>query len=151
MNRAELYVIGQFALFALLAVSLIIFPPGQMSFLRLIGLILIVAAFVVLALAIREFRRRNAILPNITPTPNSSAALVSSGVYARVRHPIYTSVLLGAIGVALAHGHFAVMLIALVMVVFFTAKAKYEESLLRTVYPEYGDYMTHTGRFLPFW
>lgn len=151
MNRAQLYVVGQFVLFAILALSLIVFPLGQTPLLHLIGLILIVAAFVVLALAIREFRLRNAMLPNITPTPDSHAALVSSGIYGYVRHPIYSAVLLGAIGVALAHGHFAVMGVALVMVVFFSAKARYEESLLRTVYPGYSNYMTHTGRFLPFW
>jgi protein-S-isoprenylcysteine O-methyltransferase Ste14 len=150
VNRAQLFVVGQFALFALLALSLIIFPPGQSSVLRVIGLVTIVLAFVILALAIREFRARNAMLPNIAPTPNSQAALVSSGIYARIRHPIYTSVLLSAIGVALAHGHIAIMVIALGMVVFFTFKAIYEESLLRTVYPQYRDYMLHTGRFLPF-
>ena len=150
MNRAQLYVIGQFVLFALLAVSLLIFPPGQTLILRVVGLICIIVAFVVLALAIHEFQARNAILPNITPTPNARAALVGSGIYGHVRHPIYTSVLLGAIGVALAHGHFAVMVIALGMIVFFTFKAIYEESLLSAVYSEYSDYITHTGRFLPF-
>ena len=151
MNRAQLYVVGQFVLFALLALALIIFPPGQTPVLRLIGLVLIVVAFIILALAVREFRQRSAVLPNITPTPNSQASLVSTGIYAHVRHPIYAAVLLGAIGVALAHGHFVVMLIALGMVAFFNTKARYEESLLRTVYLEYSDYMTHTGRFLPFW
>jgi len=150
MNRAGLYVVGQFVLFAVLAVSLIVFPLGQVPLLRLVGLICIAIAFIVLALAIREFRARNAILPNITPTPNSRAALVSSGIYAYIRHPIYTSVLLGSVGVALAHGNIAVMVIAAIMIVFFTFKAIYEESLLRVAYPEYGAYMTHTGRFLPF-
>lgn len=150
MNRAQLYVAGQFALFALLALSLIVFPTGQTLFLRLVGFVLIAVAFIVLALAIREHAAKNASLPNITPTPNAQAALVDSGVYARVRHPIYSAVLLGALGVALAHGHIAVLLIALVMIVFFTFKSLYEESLLRAAYPQYRDYMTRTGRFLPY-
>ena len=58
--------------------------------------------------------------------------------------------LLGALGVALAHGHIAVLLIALVMIVFFTFKSLYEESLLRAAYPQYRDYMTRTGRVLPY-
>ncbi|MEO8391884.1 MAG: isoprenylcysteine carboxylmethyltransferase family protein [Chloroflexota bacterium] len=150
MDRAQIYVVGQFVLFAVLGISLILFPIGQTPVLRVIGLVGILLAFVVLALAVREFRVRNAMLPNITPTPNSRASLVSSGIYARIRHPIYTAVLLGALGVALVHGHVAILLVALVMMVFFTFKAIYEESLLRAVYPEYGEYMTHTGRFLPF-
>ena len=43
-----------------------------------------------------------------------------------------------------------VLLIALLMIVFFTYKSIYEESLLRAVYPQYDQYATHTGRFLPF-
>ena len=150
MNRAQLYVVGQFVLFALLALAIVLFPPGQTPLLRVIGLILIVSAFVVLALAVGEHRAKNAMLPNITPTPNSQAALVESGIYARVRHPIYTAVLLGALGVALAHGHIILMLIALLMIVFFTFKSLYEESLLRAAYPQYSAYMKRTGRFLPF-
>ncbi len=150
MNRAQLYVVGQFTLFGIFAIALVVFPLGQVPLLRVIGLVLIVVAFAVLALAVREFAARNATLPNITPTPKARASLVESGIYGYVRHPIYTSVLVGAVGVALVHGYFAVMLIALVMVLFFTIKSRYEESLLRAAYPQYAAYMTHTGRFLPF-
>lgn len=150
MNRAQLFVAGQFALFAVLALSLVMFPTGQTTLLRLVGFALVVIAFCVLALAIREHTVRNGMLPNVTPTPNQRAELVESGMYAHIRHPIYSGVLLGAVGVALVHGHFAVMLVALVLVAFFTVKSRYEESLLRGIYPQYGAYMTRTGRFLPF-
>ncbi len=103
----------------------------------------------ILGLAVREYGARNAMLPNVTPTPNSRASLVESGIYAHVRHPIYSSVLAGALGVALAHGHIVVIGIALFMIVFFTFKSRYEESLLRAAYPQYAEYMTRTGRFLP--
>ena len=106
--------------------------------------------FAVLMIAIWEHMRRNATLPNITPTPNAHVGLVDTGLYAYVRHPIYSGVLIGAVGVALAHGHLVPILVALVMIVFFTFKSRYEEGLLRAAYPEYADYMTHTGRFLPF-
>lgn len=150
MSKANFYVAGQFLLFAVLAVALVAFPPGQLPAPRVIGLALIVVAFVVIALALREFALRNRTIPNIAPTPNRATALVETGVYARVRHPIYTSVLLGAVGVALAHGHYAVMLVALTLIVFFTFKSRYEESLLRRVYPQYDAYRARTGRFLPF-
>lgn len=150
MSRAQLYVAIQFALFAALALALIIFPPGQTPLLRIMGLALIIVAFAVLALAVLEYRRANASLPNVTPTPDSQAGLVTSGIYARIRHPIYTAVLSGAFGVALAHGHWAAMAVALVMLPFFTAKSRYEETLLKAAYPQYETYMRHTGRFLPF-
>lgn len=150
MSRAAAYVVGQFVLFGVLAVSLVLFPIVDSGILRWIGAALVVAAFVLLALAIWEFQKRNATLPNVTPTPKQQADLVQSGVYRAVRHPIYTSVLAGALGVALLHGHVAVLVIALLMIPFFTAKSRYEETLLRAAYPQYDDYMTRTGRFLPF-
>lgn len=150
MSKAYAYVAGQFILFGVLAVAVIVFPLGQYPVGRIIGLVQIAAAFVVLALAVREFAARNRTIPNITPTPSTAAALVDTGVYAYVRHPIYTSVLLGAVGVALVHGHYAVMLVALALIVFFTFKSRYEESLLRVAYPQYDAYMARTGRFLPF-
>lgn len=150
MSRANLYVAGQFALFGMLAIALLIFPIGQIPVLRIVGLALIVIGFVVIALAIREFAVRNAGLPNIAPTPTANADLVQTGIYTRIRHPIYTGVLAGALGVALAHGHLAVMLVALLMIVFFTYKSRFEETLLKTVYPQYAEYMGRSGRFLPF-
>lgn len=103
-----------------------------------------------LGLAAYAYWQTNGTLPFITPTPDAQAKLVESGIYARVRHPIYTAVLLGGIGSALAHGHVVPLVIALLMVPFFTAKSRYEERLLRAAYPTYAAYMERTHRFLPF-
>lgn len=150
MSRASQYVAGQFVLFALIAVSLFLFPLGQNALLRLVGVLLALAGIVVLGLAVYAYQRANAALPHVEPTPDAHAELVTSGVYARVRHPIYTAVLLGGTGVALAHGHIAVIVLALLLIPFFTFKSRYEEKLLCGAYPEYTDYMTRTGRFMPF-
>ena len=150
MSRASQYVTGQFVLFAVIALSLLLFPPGENTLLRGVGVLLAVAGVGVLALAVSAYQRANAALPHVEPTPDAKAELVTSGVYARVRHPIYTAVLLGGVGVALAHGHIAVIVLALLLIPFFTFKSRYEEKLLRGAYPEYAGYMTRTGRFLPF-
>lgn len=150
MSRASQYVAGQFVLFAMIALSLFLFPRGDNTLLRLVGVLLAVGGVVVLGLAMYAYQRANAALPHVEPTPDAKAELVTSGVYARVRHPIYTAVLLGGIGVALAHGHLIVIVLALLLIPFFTFKSRYEETLLRRAYPEYADYMKHTGRFLPF-
>lgn len=150
MSRASQYVAGQFALFAIIAMSLFLFPRGDNTLLRLVGVLLVVGGVAVLALAVYAYQRANATLPHVEPTPDAKAELVTSGIYARVRHPIYTAVLLGGMGVALAHGHIAVIVLALLLIPFFTFKSRYEETLLRRAYPEYANYMTRTGRFLPF-
>jgi protein-S-isoprenylcysteine O-methyltransferase Ste14 len=150
MSRANLYVAGQFLLFGVLAVALLVFPTDQYPLPRIIGLALIVVGFVVIALAIREFALRNRTLPNVTPTPTAHVDLVQTGIYAHIRHPIYAGVLFGALGVALAHGHVVVMVVALVIIVFFTFKSRYEETLLTAIYPQYPAYRSRSGRFLPF-
>jgi protein-S-isoprenylcysteine O-methyltransferase Ste14 len=150
MSRATLFVIGQFVLFGIMAITLIVYPLGGSTPLRIVGLALIAVGFAVLMIAIWEHLRRNATLPYVTPTPNMHVGLVETGLYAHVRHPIYSGVLTGAVGVALAHGHLVPMIVALVMIIFFTFKSRHEERLLRAIYPEYAAYMTHTGRFLPF-
>lgn len=150
MSKPQRFVAGQFILLGIFAVALVVFPPGQYAVGRSVAQVLIVVAFAVLMLAVREFAVRNRRIPNITPTPNRATELVDTGVYGYIRHPIYTSVLMGSIGVALAHGHFAVMIVALGLVVFFTIKSRFEESLLRAAYPQYAAYMTRTGRFLPY-
>lgn len=117
---------------------------------RLLGLALAALGILFLALAVYAYWQTNHMLPFITPTPNTQARLVESGIYARVRHPIYTAVLLGAFGLALGHGHIVPLLVAVILFIFFTAKSRYEEHMLRAAYPGYAAYMQRTGRFLPF-
>lgn len=147
MSRAALFVLIQFILFGVFALLLIAFPAGggQVA----LGFALVIVAFAIIGLGILEHLSRNRALPNITPTPNQSAGLVDTGVYKWIRHPLYSGVILGAFGAALAHGHIVPLIMSLVFVVFFSFKARYEESLLRGFYPTYAEYMTRTGRFIP--
>ncbi len=147
MSRAVLFVLIQFVLFGVFAALLIVFPVG--GGLVLPGFLIVIAAFAVIALGILEHMRRNAALPNVTPTPNQNVGLVETGVYKWIRHPIYTGVISGAFGAALAHGHIVPLLMTVVFVVFFGQKARFEESMLCSVYPQYAEYMTRTGRFVP--
>jgi protein-S-isoprenylcysteine O-methyltransferase Ste14 len=150
MSRAQTFVVVQFGLLAALGISLMATPSEPAPIVRMLGQALIVGATIVLVLAVLAYRTTNRSLPNVTPTPNAHAALVTSGVYSVIRHPIYTAVLLASVGVALTHGHALPLVLAAVMVGFFTLKARYEEQLLSAVYPEYKAYMARTGRFLPF-
>ena len=147
MSRAVLFVLLQFVLFGVFAVLLIAFPVG--GGLVLPGFLIVIAAFTVIMLGILEHMRRNAALPNVTPTPNQNVGLIETGVYKWIRHPIYTGVISGVFGAALAHGHIVPLLMTVVFIIFFGQKARFEESMLRTVYPQYAEYMTRTGRFVP--
>ena len=91
MSRAQLYVVGQFVLFALLGARIDRLSAGASTAPardRAGADSRSVSSCWRLRSA--NSQSRNATLPNITPTPNARAALVESGVYAHVRHPIYT-------------------------------------------------------------
>lgn len=150
MSRANLFVLGQFILLAIFAGGLLLLPLTSSSTSLVVAGMLVLAGAVVGLLGMVEHWRRNKTIPYITPKPNASVGLVDSGIYRYIRHPLYTGVLLGALGVAIGHGHALVLVIALLLVVFFAVKARFEEKLLRQTYPTYAEYMTRTGRFIPY-
>lgn len=83
------------------------------------------------------------------PIPKANADLITSGLYRWVRHPIYTGVLLAAVGLvtwgaSLAH---IIGLVALYTVLF--AKSVGEEKMLSERHEEYADYALNTGRLVP--
>jgi len=82
------------------------------------------------------------------PTPLANGKLVTTGVFALARHPIYTSLLMAAFGYALYLGSGYRMLIGLALLVLFYFKSFYEERLLHERYPEYADYRVRVGRFV---
>ncbi len=84
------------------------------------------------------------------PEPVPGGALVTSGVYELVRHPLYGAVILGSAGFALLFRSIAGLVAAGVIAVFFTVKARHEERRLERSYPEYAAYRRATPhRFVP--
>lgn len=84
-----------------------------------------------------------------TPVPTDRGALTTGGLYRFVRHPIYTGALAIVLGVALRSGNRLSIPIALVAIVFFDAKARWEERLLTARYAGYAEYAARTPRFVP--
>lgn len=83
------------------------------------------------------------------PKPNTRIRLVRHGIYAHIRHPLYTSTILMAAGWALLWHSLPALVVSMALVPFFTAKARYEEHFLKNHFPEYEDYKRHTHTFLP--
>lgn len=76
--------------------------------------------------------------------------LIRSGPYARIRHPIYTGILLAVLGTALAIGEYRGLLALAIMCVGFARKAKKEESFLAAQFgPAFDEHRRRTGFFLP--
>lgn len=88
---------------------------------------------------------------NLTPCPKPSddATLVQSGVFSRVRHPLYMGLIMMSVGWALVRQSAPALVIALGSMPFFDAKARREERWLRERFPDYGDYQRRVKRFIP--
>ncbi|HEY9752525.1 MAG TPA: isoprenylcysteine carboxylmethyltransferase family protein [Coleofasciculaceae cyanobacterium] len=88
---------------------------------------------------------------NLTPLPypKETGSLVQKGIYELVRHPLYSGLILGALGWAIFHISLSHLLGVLVLLLFFNAKADREEIWLSQKYPEYGEYQSHVKKLLP--
>ncbi|MGA8144812.1 MAG: isoprenylcysteine carboxylmethyltransferase family protein [Candidatus Acidiferrales bacterium] len=76
--------------------------------------------------------------------------LIRTGPYARIRHPIYTGLLLAVAGTAIVIGEYRALVAFALIFIGFTAKAKREESLLAKEFgPALDEHRRRTGFFLP--
>ena len=76
--------------------------------------------------------------------------LIRSGPYRRVRHPIYTGMLLAMAGTALVLGEVRGLLALAITLVAFYSKARKEEAWLTHEFGEkFAEHTKHTGMFLP--
>ncbi len=112
----------------------------------LAGGFVIASGLAVLAAGLRALGRRN-LTP--LPEPRAEAVLVTHGIYARVRHPIYSGVMLAALGWALAWQSLPAGILAVLLPAFFAAKARNEEARLRQRFPDYARYEREVPRFVP--
>ena len=104
---------------------------------------------VCLALSIQCWRRmgRNW---RMAITPGQSTDLVTTGLYARVRHPIYALSMLLMLCTLLVVPTLPVLAMAAVHLTLMVVKAHIEERFLKGMHGAvYEDYCRHTGRFLP--
>lgn len=83
------------------------------------------------------------------PQPRVGSELIQHGIYARLRHPLYTSVMLVSLGWALIWQSAAAFIAALILIPFFYAKAIQEERWLHQTFSGYADYARRVPRFLP--
>ena len=77
------------------------------------------------------------------------ARIVTEGVYAYVRHPIYTANVTTLAGLTLATGSGWLLFNTLILGWFCTVSAVHEENALWAASADYRRYVRDTGRFLP--
>lgn len=76
--------------------------------------------------------------------------LIRTGPYARIRHPIYTGMLLAFAGTAIAIARYRALVAFAIILIGFIWKSKKEEALLAGQFgPAFEEHRRHTGFFLP--
>jgi protein-S-isoprenylcysteine O-methyltransferase Ste14 len=83
-------------------------------------------------------------------TQKEEPELVTDGPYRFVRHPIYTGILLGLLGTALATSLYGLVVCALVVAYFIYSARVEEGNLMRTFPGQYPIYRARTKMLIPF-
>lgn len=82
------------------------------------------------------------------PIPNGKG-MAAKGLYRWARHPMYSSLVMICLGVAVGAGTLQTYAAVVLLAVFFAIKARTEEKYLLSVYDGYLAYAAATGRFVP--
>jgi len=141
-----LYVTIQFLLFLAYAWTPSWLPLHLPWWAENLGLALAITGLCTCALALLQLN--TSLSP--FPTPVANGQLITSGVYALARHPIYAGILLMAFGYGAYSGSGYRLVIGVSLLLLFNFKAAYEEELLQRQYPAYEKYKSEVGRFSPY-
>jgi len=145
--RGEWWVVGQGVLMA----AVVFTPPAWrwVAPARAVWIALGVGLVAVgLGFAVRAIRDLG---PNLSalPRPRRDAVLVTTGAFAHARHPIYGGMIIAALGWAVWRSSGLHLLLAAILAGYMSAKARREETLLVTRFPDYAAYRAHTRRLIP--
>ncbi|HEX8917068.1 MAG TPA: isoprenylcysteine carboxylmethyltransferase family protein [Chloroflexota bacterium] len=112
---------------------------------RLLGAIGLVVAIVPYVQARKALGSRL----RIEPSPAAAGDLIISGVFGRVRHPMYAALVLGSVAWALLWNSVWGLFVDTLVVAFLGAKIRREEELLAEMYPAYAAYRRAVPALLP--
>jgi len=150
-SRGEWYVVAQVFLFALVAFgprTMTGLPPWRAPYLAigsLVGGVMMLAGVVLAGAAVIGLGSNLTALPY----PKDGATMVQSGPYGIVRHPIYSGLIIAALGWALWSHAWLTILYALVLFVFFDIKSRREERWLAEKFDGYEGYRRRVKKLIP--
>ncbi len=146
--QAYIYVIIQFVILGIL----VFYFPGSHTGNSATGGLLIIGrslqALAIIGVLLSALTIRSSL--SIMPIPKTNAVLGTGGLYKYVRHPMYSFVILFAIGSSLAGGLMFEYLLTIILIIDLYYKSVFEEKNLRQKFSAYAKYAAKTPRFIPF-
>ena len=139
--KSKILVFIQFSAILLLAL-----PLGTPTKHFALGMIFIIIGLVVGVFALSKNRLGNF---NIRPDLKEDCILITDGVYAYIRHPMYTSVLVSMLGLTLMYLNTFTLVVYAILLVNMLVKMFYEESLWHCEGEAYKEYAQKTFRLIP--
>jgi protein-S-isoprenylcysteine O-methyltransferase Ste14 len=125
---------------ATIATSPRLFNPNYGS--STLACLLILSGVVIILLSLLSLRRR-AVAPSVQDT------LVAQGLYAHIRHPLYSGMILELIGLFLWVPTLCVSVACILGVLWVLVQARLEEMDLVARLPAYQEYKRRVPRFVP--
>jgi len=113
------------------------------------GFILQFLEFSGIALAVWALLTMSKSKMNIAPQPLKEATLITSGPYAIIRHPMYTSIISAITPLIISHWDAARFTLLMFLYLNLILKLLFEESLLRSHFDRYEEYMKRSWRIIP--
>jgi protein-S-isoprenylcysteine O-methyltransferase Ste14 len=145
-QRAQLYVMGQFLLIGLFAVAVLVRPAAANPLWHGIGFAICVPGIAIIVWALATMGR----VMQVSPEPRADGHLVTRGIYAWLRHPMYTGILFIVVGLLVRTPALVAAIVGVALAVLLVAKSRFEESLLLSRYPGYAEYRRGTWGVIPF-
>jgi len=135
-----IYVIAQFIL-----LIVIIWPMPYLQ-VSIIGFIFIFIATLIAFVTLISNRPGNF---NIRPQPKAMGTLIVDGPYKYIRHPMYSALFFGCLGILFCQFNIWKLCAWLLLVLVLTLKARFEEKALCPHYVQYKDYQKTNKAFIP--
>ena len=132
------------ALLGTLFTYLILLTPrsASVAFWDSLSSLLILLGTTTAILAVLDLGRSMSIMPE-------ARRLVTGGLYARIRHPLYLAEEIAVLGFALQFRNWMAVPILLVHLYFQIRRMDWEEGILANAFPGYVDYKQRTFRLVP--
>lgn len=121
---------------------------GSVSFkLSVISLVFISISFLLAVWAVVSMKESKL---RISPIPAKEARMIINGPYRVIRHPMYTSIIIGMIGLLIIHFSIIRLIMFLALIVVLIIKLNWEEKMLLEKFSGYKNYRERTNKLIPF-